>query len=41
MNKWVLPINTPKCDIINLLQTTETFVWKTKKEFAKDDIVYL
>lgn len=41
MNRWVLPINIKKCDIVSLLRTTDTLVWKAKKKFAKDDIVYL
>jgi len=41
MNKWVLPVNAKKVDIAEHFKKTDVFVWKAKKRFEKDDIIYV
>ena len=41
MDKWVLPVNVKRYDIVNYLKTMDTFVWKAKKHFKKNDIIYV
>lgn len=41
MTKWILPVNAKRINIEEHFKTTDIFVWKARKRFEPNDIVYV